>query len=149
MKVVHVRVAFTEQDFAAVPTRNKSFAPIAANRVLIDGTPAADIHPSLAPLQDEVVVRKTRFGAFSATDLDRLLNPSSYDVLVLAGVSTSGVVLSTLRDASDRDYGLVVLADCCADPQPEVHRVLTDTVFARQAEVVASEQFGALLAATS
>jgi len=55
--------------------------------------------------------------------------------LVLAGIATSGVVLSTLRQAADLDYRLVVLSDGCADADPQVHQVLTEKVFPRQAEV--------------
>ena len=55
--------------------------------------------------------------------------------LVLTGIATSGVVLSTLRYAADQDYELVVLADACLDGDPEVHRVLTEKVFPRQAGV--------------
>lgn len=46
------------------------------------------------------------------------------------------MVLSTLRDAADRDYWLTVLSDACADADEEVHRVLTEKIFARQAEVL-------------
>jgi nicotinamidase-related amidase len=69
------------------------------------------------------------------------------DTLVLAGISTSGVVLSTTRDAADRDFRLLVLADCCADPDPDVHRVLIEKVLPRQAEVIDLETFAGLLAA--
>jgi isochorismate hydrolase len=58
------------------------------------------------------------------------------DALVLCGIATSGVVLSTLRQAADLDYGLTVLRDACADRDPEVDRVLTEKVFPAQAEVV-------------
>ncbi len=61
--------------------------------------------------------------------------------LVLAGIATSGVVLSTLRQAADLDYGLVVLRDGCADADEEVHRVLLDKVFPRQADVVAVDEW--------
>jgi nicotinamidase-related amidase len=60
------------------------------------------------------------------------------DTLVLSGIATSGVVLSTLREAADRDYRLVVLEDLCLDADEEVHRVLTQKVFPRQAEVIDS-----------
>ena len=66
---------------------------------------------------------------------------------MLAGISTSGVVLSTVRDAADRDYRLLVLADCCADPDGEVHRVLMEKVLPRQVEVIDLEAFARLLAA--
>ena len=57
------------------------------------------------------------------------------DHLVLAGIATSGVVLSTQRQAADLDYRLTVLADGCLDHDPEVHQVLLDKVFPRQADV--------------
>ena len=55
--------------------------------------------------------------------------------LVLSGIATSGVVLSTLREAADKDYRLTVLSDLCADRDPEVHSVLMTKVFPRQAQV--------------
>ena len=58
--------------------------------------------------------------------------------LILLGLSTSGVVLSTIRWAIDADYTVTVVEDCCSDPDPEVHRVLTQKVFVRQATVVSS-----------
>ena len=56
--------------------------------------------------------------------------------LVLTGIATSGVVLSTLREAADKDYRITVLSDCCADRDEEVHRVLTTKVFPNQADVL-------------
>jgi hypothetical protein len=88
--------------------------------------------------------RKTRFGAFSTTDLYATLHGQGIDTLVVAGLSTSGVVLSTLRDAADEDYRLFVLADATADPDPEVHRVLVEKVFPHQADVIETEELAAL-----
>jgi nicotinamidase-related amidase len=82
------------------------------------------------------VVRKVRVGAFSTTDLDAQLRERGVDTLILAGISTSGVVLSTVRDASDRDYRVLVLADATADPEPDVHAFLTERIFPRQADVI-------------
>jgi nicotinamidase-related amidase len=73
--------------------------------------------------------------AFAGSDLDVVLRGLGAGTLVLAGIATSGVVLSTLRQAADLDYRLIVLADACLDADPEVHRVLTEKVFPRQAEV--------------
>lgn len=136
VRIVYVRVAFTAQDLAGISVKNKSFARLTAGERLVDGTPGAAVHPELRPEAGDVVVTKTRIGAFSTTNLAGHLRARGIDTLVLAGVSTSGVVLSTLRDAADRDYRLLVLADCCADSDPEVHRVLTEKVFPRQADVI-------------
>jgi nicotinamidase-related amidase len=60
---------------------------------------------------------------------------------VLFGISTSGVVLSTVRWAADMDYKLAVVSDACADRDAEVHRVLIDKVFPWQATVVNTQEF--------
>jgi len=146
MAVMHVRVAFTDADYAAVSPRNKSFAALGKSRFLTDGTPPAAIHDALAPAADEEVFTKHRVGAFSTTDLAARLAARGIDTLVLAGIATSGVVLSTLRDAADHDYRLFVLADCCADQDAEVHRVLTEKVFPRQADVIDLAGFGRMFA---
>ncbi len=103
------------------------------------------IHPDVAPEEGDIVVRKTRVGPFGSTDLHEQLQARGIDTLVLAGISTSGVVLSTVRDAHDRDYRLIVLADLCADRDPEVHQVLTDKVFPSQAEVINTTELPRLL----
>lgn len=103
-------------------------------------SPDADIHPGLAPAEGERVISKTRAGSFSTTGLDALLREMGRDTLVLMGVSTSGCVLSTVRWGADVSYGLVVVADACDDADAEVHRVLTQKIFPRQATVVTSQQ---------
>jgi nicotinamidase-related amidase len=111
-------------------------------------SPTTAIHDKVAPQDGDIIVRKTRVGAFSTTDLERQLRDRSIDTLVLAGISTSGVVLSTVRDASDRDYRLFVLSDATADPDPEVHAVLMEKVFPRQAEVVTVADLDDLITGT-
>ena len=61
--------------------------------------------------------------------------------LVLTGISTSGVVLSTLREAADKDLQLTVLSDGCADGDSELHSVLLTKVFPSQAEVLTADQW--------
>ena len=94
------------------------------------------IHPDVAPRAGDIIVTKRRISAFTGSDLEVVLRAQGIQHMVLSGISTSGVVLSTLREAADKDYRLTVLADCCADADEEVHRVLTAKVFPRQAEVV-------------
>ena len=144
MTVGYVRVAVTAEEAAAIPSRSR-FAG-AAER-LDASRPETQIDPRIAPAEGEIVVRKKRVGAFSTTDLQEQLVARGVDTLVLAGVATSGVVLSTVRDASDKDYRLVVLEDGCWDSDPEVHQVLTAKVFARGGVTVTSiEDFIASLA---
>ena len=101
----------------------------------------------VAPQADDIVVRKTRVGAFSTTNLAQQLENAGITTLILAGISTSGVVLSTVRDAADRDYRLFVLADACADPNSGVHETLMHGVFPRQADVIATSELEELFMA--
>lgn len=133
--VIFVRVAF-RAGHPEISPRNKAFAPFAAAGQFVDGDAAADLCADLKPAADEPVVTKKRFSAFAGSDLDVLLRGRGVEHLVLAGVSTSGVVLSTVRQAGDLDYGLTVLSDACADADPDAHRVLLENVFPRQADVM-------------
>ena len=145
MHVGYVRVAFDEADYALVPDTNKTFAVSANARLMRNDAPETAIHEAVAPEPGDIIVRKTRVGAFSTTDLDRRLGDRGIDTIVLAGISTSGVVLSTVRDGADRDYRIYVLSDGCADPDPEVHDFLIRRVYPRQTYVVTVDEMAKLL----
>jgi nicotinamidase-related amidase len=138
---VFVRVAF-RPGYPEVAAANLRFgtAASAGSAMLVDD-PATQIVDALAPAADEPVVVKKRVSAFAGSDLDVLLRGLEADHLVLAGIATSGVVLSTVRQAADLDFRLTVLADACGDADPEVHRVLTEKVFPRQAAVTTVEEW--------
>ncbi|WP_345634605.1 cysteine hydrolase family protein [Rugosimonospora acidiphila] len=144
VQVCYVRVAFTEEDFAAIPAHSKAFAAVGRNGALTADSIETQTHESLQVRDEDIVVRKTRFGAFSTTDLYASLLGQGIDTLILAGISTGGVVLSTLRHAADEDYRIYVLADAIADPDPEVHRVLLEKVFPHQADIINTEDLWAL-----
>jgi nicotinamidase-related amidase len=144
--VGYVRVAFTDADLDTIPATSGMGQRIAASgRAFHDDSPTTAVHERLTPADGDIVVRKTRVGAFSTTDLDARLREHNIDTLILAGISTSGVVLSTVRDASDRDYRVLVLADATADREPDVHAFLIERIFPRQAEVITTAQLADLL----
>jgi nicotinamidase-related amidase len=138
--VIYVVVAF-RPGYPEISARNKSFSALKAAGRLQDGTPGAQVHGRVRPEPGDVIVTKRRVGAFSTTDMETVLKARNITSLVLMGIATSGVVLSTVRWAADADYQITVLADCCADSDPEVHRVLTQKVFPRQATVANSPDF--------
>jgi nicotinamidase-related amidase len=106
-------------------------------------------HPALAPQPDEIVLTKKRVSAFSGSDLDVVLRSLGVESLVLTGIATSGVVLSTLREAADLDFTLTVLSDGCLDHDAEVHRILMDKVFPRQASVMSAVEWKAQISAST
>jgi nicotinamidase-related amidase len=137
MQVAFCRVAFTPADYEAVPEGNVIFTQLTSKTGALDvDAPEMTIDSRVAPEPDDKVVIKTRVGAFGRNDLDEWLRARAIDTLILAGISTSGVVLSTVCDAADRDYRLIVLADACADTDPEIQNVLMTKVFPQRAQVV-------------
>lgn len=138
VRVVYVVVGF-RAGYPEVSPRNQSFAPIRESGRFTEGSSGTEVHAAVAPKPGDVVVTKHRVSAFAGTDLDMILRAGGIETLVLAGIATSGVVLSTVRHAADADYRLAVVEDCCADRDAEVHRVLTEKVFVRQATVVKAD----------
>jgi nicotinamidase-related amidase len=142
MTVMHVQVGF-RPGFPEVSERNQLFGAIKTSpqwQRVFQG-PAGAIHAEVAPVNDEIVVTKHRVNAFHGTDLDMILRAKQIDTLVLFGIATSGVVLSTLLDASDADYRLIVVKDCCIDTDAELHTCLVEKVFPRRATVVSADEF--------
>jgi nicotinamidase-related amidase len=138
--IIYVVVGF-RQGTPEISMNNKGFA---ASKQRFSGVPTEEfikIHPEVAPKANEVTVIKRRVCAFTGSDLEVILRAYSIQHMVLTGVATSGVVLSTVREAADKDYRLTVLADCCADGDEEVHRVLTAKIFPRQADVITVEEW--------
>jgi nicotinamidase-related amidase len=132
--VTYVTVGF-RPGYPEVSERNKSFSTIAGTGRFTDGDAGVRIPAAVAPAPGEVTVTKRRVSAFTGSDLEVLLRARGTSHLVLAGIATSGVVLSTLRQAADLDFQLTVLADGCLDADREVHEVLLGKVFPRQATV--------------
>lgn len=145
-RIGFVRVAFTSQDYAAFPAHSMMGNRVKAGRPGLDAdAPAAGICDDLDPQPDDILVRKTRVGAFSTTDLHARLAKAGVTTLVLTGVHTSGAVLTTVREAHDLDYTVIVVSDACADPDPEVHSFLMDRIFPKQGSVINSAALPAVL----
>ncbi len=142
--VIHVKVGF-RAGYPEISPKNAAFSAFEPKGRFLPGDPGSEIHPAVAPQPDEVVIVKHRTGAFTGTDLAMILGAKEVDTLILLGIATSGVVLSTVRHAADADYRIFVVEDCCADRDPDVHRCLVDKVFPRQATVVSAADLLAAL----
>ena len=147
LTIVHVRVGFRPGVPEADP-RNRFLSAVKASprhREFFRGESGA-IHPALTPAVDDLVVTKSRISAFAGTDLDLLLRARGIDTLILLGVATSGVVLSTFLVAYyDADYEVLVIRDCCADLEEELHQTLLEKHFPRFGSVVRASEFQKML----
>jgi nicotinamidase-related amidase len=138
--VIYVVVGFRD-GMPEISMNNKGFAASKGRFAGISTEDFLKIEPGVAPLPGEVVVVKRRVSAFTGSDLEVILRSQGIQHIVLTGVATSGVVLSTIREAADKDYRITVLSDCCADGDEEVHRVLTTKIFPRQADVLTVDEW--------
>ncbi len=136
--VIYVVVGF-RKGAPELNMNNKFFAASKERFLNADMNEFMRIDAALQPQAEEIIVTKRRVSAFTGSDLEVVLRAHSIQHIILTGFSTSGVVLSTLREAADKDYKITVLADCCADMDEEVHRVLTTKIFPRQADVMSVE----------
>jgi nicotinamidase-related amidase len=139
MMVVYVVVGF-RPGYPEISPRNRLFSAVKDSGRFAAGSEGTKIHPAVAPKDGEPIVTKHRVSAFAGTDLEMLLKAKGIETLVLAGISTAGVMLSTLRQGLDLDYGLIVARDCCGDSDKDLHNTLLDKIFAQHAAVVSSAQ---------
>ena len=138
IQVYFVRTAF-RPGLPEIGTGNKIFKKSGEFPMASDH--AATIHRDFHRNDTDILVTKRRVSAFSGSDLSMLLRASNTTSLFLAGIATSGAVLSTLREAADLDFELTVLADACVDFDDAVHDALIEKVFPMQADVTTSQQW--------
>ena len=100
-------------------------------RILVQGEYGHDIIDDLKPRPGEPVVDKPGKGAFYATDLDTILRTRDIRQLIVCGVTTEVCVNTTVREANDRGYDCLVLADCVASYFPEFQRVALEMIKAQ------------------
>lgn len=103
----------------------------AFGRILVRGEYGHDIIDELQPVGDEIVIDKPGKGAFYATELAGILEKSDIKSLVVTGVTTEVCVHTTVREANDRGYDCLVLADCVGSYFPEFQRVGLEMIAAQ------------------
>jgi nicotinamidase-related amidase len=142
MTIIHIQLGF-RPGLPEISSRNALLAAIKSSEQhqRLFREPLGAIPESIAPRDDEIVITKHRIGAFAGTDLAMILRAKEIDTLVLYGIATSGVVLSTLVEAADADYRLAVIGDCCADLDSALHDCLIQRFFPTRGSVFSSEDF--------
>jgi nicotinamidase-related amidase len=142
MFIIHVKVGF-RPGLPEVSSRNVLLGSIkaSAQHQKLFQEPLGAIPSLISPKADEIVITKHRISAFAGTDLAMILRANEIDTLVLCGIATSGVVLSTLLEAADADFRLVVIKDCCADLDSQLHDCLINRLFPTRALVSSAREF--------
>lgn len=138
--VIYAVVGF-RKGYPDVSSNNKSFVRLKNGTMNFDAEEGTRIPGSITPQSNDIIVTKKRVSAFTGSDLEVVLRSLGIKHLLLSGIATGGVVLSTVREAADKDYAITVLSDCCRDLDEEVHRVLMTKIFPRQAEVMTVDEW--------
>lgn len=133
--VIYVVVGFNEGMHEIHP-ENKSFGKMLANKNSMDSVKWREITEELPPSPNDPIVVKKRYSAFTGSDLELILRSKNIKHIVLSGIVTSGVVLSTYTEAADKDYKISILSDACRDRDDEVHQLLIEKIFPRSADVL-------------
>ncbi len=123
ISVIHVRHAY-RPDYADLPKNAKLYASMQELGALKDGSWGADIHETLTPDPQDIVLVKTRVSSFYASPLAGILEAQGLTHLILTGVATDGVVEGTARDGLDRGYFIIIPKDCCIGTTQEAHDVI-------------------------
>ena len=138
--VVFVRVGF-RSDYADAISRSARLARLKKLNALHIGTWGLDFPAEIAPRADEMIYTKRAVNPFMNTGLLTWLRANSVETLALCGVYTHMVVDSTARYADDSGFVVKVLEDCCASPDPELHRIEVEKILPLFATVTTSEAF--------
>jgi len=135
--IVWSTVAF-RPGYPEVSDRNLAFYGIKEEQVLMWNTSEVEIYKELVVAPQDIVIVKKRMGALQNTELPNLLSAHSISSIVVAGIATSGAVLTTVRMAADSDLVITVIADACVDGNPAAHEALVSLIFPLQATVIQS-----------
>ncbi|CAG8542904.1 21821_t:CDS:2 [Dentiscutata erythropus] len=124
--------------YPEVSPNNRHFENLKSLGRLVDGTKGAEFIDGMVPRDNDIVIQKRRTDAFYNTDLQMILESRNIHHIILSGIATGDVILSTTRSAADRDMSITVVRDCCFDGSDMVQNVLMDEIFPKQGVMVVS-----------
>lgn len=120
LRVIHI-TASVRRDYLDMPRASSLWLTLRESKTLVIGTPGADIHPLVAPRDDELVINKSCVDPFLTTNLGQALINFDVNTLVLIGLWTNDVVEATARHAADMGYRVIVVRECCASNDEQNH----------------------------
>jgi nicotinamidase-related amidase len=125
--IAHVHIGFAD-DYSDLPKNSRLFRKVSDFGAVKRGSWGAAPYEGFEPHPGEIVVSRPRNSAFHDTGLDAALRARNVDRLYIMGLATQFSVETTVRVASDLDYRIVILADCCAAADMEAHHASLRTL---------------------
>ncbi len=126
LPVIYVTLGSDFADYRDLPPRVREWILEVEERsgvreIFYRENPAFAIRKEIEPREGEQIINKRTFGAFNSSDIDRILQWRGIENLVVTGISTNACVDTTARDAADRGYGCVLVAEAMADYDEAAH----------------------------
>jgi nicotinamidase-related amidase len=140
LPVVFVRVGF-EPGYIDVLSRSDRLNHLKEMKAMVIGEFGTEFPAALSPAPGELVVTKRAVNPFHNTNLLGWLLRNGVERVALGGVYTHMVVDSTARHADDSGLIVDVLADCCAAPDAEVHRISMEKILPTFGTVTTMDAF--------
>jgi nicotinamidase-related amidase len=134
-QIISARVGF-RPGYPDVSCRNKFLSPVKNADILIDGTPGTNFYPGFEPKSNEIQFHRSRVSAAYNSELLTLLDSQCIKTVVLTGLFTSIVILSTTRQLADMDFTIYIVQDAVIDPDPTVNEFLFDKILPVQANIL-------------
>ena len=138
--VVFIRVGF-RADYGDAISQSARLTRLKSKKALIIGTWGLDFPEAITPLPEEIIYTKRAVNPFFNTGLLTWLRAQGVDTVALAGVYTHQALDSTARYADDCGFVVNVLEDCCASPDPELHRIECEKILPLFGSVISSGEF--------
>ena len=140
LKVVYVKFGMRDFETELEDNHTPILEAVASLKACDLDTWGGEVHESVKPIEGEAIVEKNRINSFHNTNLKQVLDDADIDTLILTGVATNYVVEATARHASDDDYRLIILEDCCSSMNQEVHDFSINNVLVNLGAVVSSDE---------
>ena len=140
VKVIYIK--FGMRDFSAEVAGNHTpiLAAVSDLKACDLNAWGGEVHESIKPIEGEAIVEKNRINAFHRTNLKEILVEADIDTLILTGVATNYVIEATARHASDDDYKLIILDDCCSSMNQDMHDFSMQNILPNLGEISTSDE---------
>jgi nicotinamidase-related amidase len=139
IKIIFVRVSFSEGHPELADTKAPFYVAHKDNNWLVRGTWGTKFHKDLQPASGEIVIEKNRVNPFTSPEFEKALE--GIDKLALTGVATNLAIEETVRNAAAKDFEVIVLEDCCASNNQEMHDFSMSTIMPKFATVIKSSDY--------
>lgn len=141
LPIVYVLVGSDYRDLRDLPPRHREWIrsierASGVEDILWSGNPAYRVRDEFTPRPEDTIVKKTAFGAFTSSTLDETLRAMGIAQLLVTGIATNCCVSTTVRDAADLGYGVVLVEECTADYDRVTHETAIKGLFFNFARVV-------------